>query len=372
MRNVLILVVLLAGCSNGSPQPGGSPQASGTPAPTGKTLVVDDAAAANPALVSSPLTIPGGASHAMRLPPGKQLTVWASGFSRPRFMVYDDAGALLVADAAGKVYRCTGATPTVLLSGLDAPTSLALHGGYLYIGETGRVSRVRYPAVGTPEAVVPDLPRGGHDTRTVAFGPDGKLYLSIGSSCNICDETDERRAAVSRYNPDGSGYEHVAGGLRNAVGLAFQPGSGLLWATCNERDMQGNEIPPDLVTVVKAGATYGWPNCFPFASPCPGVTTPTLGIQAHSAPLGLAFASAEKLYVAQHGSWNRTPPAEPKLLQIDLQGAQPTAVHVLASGWQDAAGNRWGRPAGVTVAPDGALMVSDDAAGLIYRLADAP
>lgn len=363
---------LLMGCNNDSPQPANSP------APPGKTMVVNDAAAANPALVSTSLVVPAGYDfqpHALRLPPGKQLAVWAAGLSRPRFMTYDDAGRLLVADAGGKVYRYTGPAakpPVPLLTGLDAPTSLALYGGYLYIGETGRVSRVPYPALGTPETVVPDLPRGGHDTRTVAFGPDHKLYLSVGSSCNICDEADERRAAIMRYNPDGTGYERVASGLRNAVGLAFQPGTGLLWATCNERDMQGNELPPDLVTVVQDGANYGWPTCFPFTSPCPGVTTPTLGIQPHSAPLGLTFASPDKLYVAQHGSWNRTPPAEPKLLQIDLQGPHPTTVQILANGWQTPNGTRWGRPAGVTMAPDGALMVSDDTAGLIYRLADAP
>ena len=126
------------------------------------------------------------------------------------------------------------------------------------------------------------------------------LYLAVGSSCNICLEEEPIRAAVSRANPDGSDLEIFATGLRNPVGLAFQPGTDLLWATVNERDNQGNEIPPDLVTIVTEGANYGWPDCLPpDATPqepgadCSGVTPPTIGIQAHSAPLGLAFLDGE-------------------------------------------------------------------------------
>ena len=126
------------------------------------------------------------------------------------------------------------------------------------------------------------------------------LYLAVGSSCNICLEEEPIRATVSRANPDGSDLEIIATGLRNPVGLAFQPGTDLLWATVNERDNQGNEIPPDLVTIVEEGANYGWPACLPpDATPqepgadCSGVTPPTVGIQAHSAPLGLAFLDGE-------------------------------------------------------------------------------
>ncbi|HLL50714.1 MAG TPA: PQQ-dependent sugar dehydrogenase, partial [Thermomicrobiales bacterium] len=178
----------------------------------------------------------------------------------------------------------------------------------------------------------------------------------------------------------------IATGLRNPVGLAFQPGTDELWATVNERDSQGNEIPPDLVTIVSEGANYGWPQCLPpDATPqesgadCSGVTPPTIGIQAHSAPLGLAFLDGEgipedlngDLIVVQHGSWNREPPAAPKLLLIDVEEGQPVAARDFVTGWQEANFERWGRPAGVVVAPDGSLIVSDDENGLLYRISAA-
>lgn len=184
-------------------------------------------------------------------------------------------------------------------------------------------------------------------TRTVAFGDDGKLFVAIGSSCNICVETDDRRAAIMRYDADGANGERFAWGLRNPVGLAFEPDTNTLWATVNERDNQGNEIPPDLVTIVTEGANYGWPDCQPpDATPqepgadCTGITPPTVGIQAHSAPLGLAFSTGDQfpdawqsgIFVVQHGSWNRQPPAEPKLIYITLDNGAPTAVTDFATG----------------------------------------
>lgn len=371
----------------------------------GSPLIVNNEKTANPDLVAVDLGAAGDAQapgSGLRLPTGFTATVIVSGLSAPRFMVFDRDGSLLVADqGAGAVYRYgpnadtaidpSGTAPEPLISGLDAPSSLAFAeiGGttYLYVGEQSAISRFTYGAggkVGEREVVIPDLPTGGHSTRTVAFGQDGKLYVAIGSSCNICDETDDRRATVMRYNADGSGGERFAWGLRNAVGLAFQPGTNTLWAAVNERDNQGNEIPPDLVTIVSEGANYGWPHCQPpDATPqepgadCAGITPPTIGIQAHSAPLGIAFATGEQfpaayrggLFVVQHGSWNRQPPAEPKLMYVTFADGQPTAVADFATGWQDASGDRWGRPVGVAVAPDGSLIVSDDQAGVLYRIA---
>ncbi len=352
-------------------------------------------------LVATQLIVPPGlnmAPHAMRLPSGFSISVVATGLRSPRFMTFDDAGNLLVADMSGSVYRYpaangaiapSAAPPPPLLTGLNTPSSLALFktdgGQYLYVGETQQISRYPYASSGSLGAreVVAALPGGGgHVTRTVAFGPDGKMYVSVGSSCNICDEADERRAAILQYNPDGSGYTRFASGLRNAVGLAFEPGTNALWATVNERDNQGNEIPPDLVTIVGQGQNFGWPHCQPpNATPqepganCANITPPTVPIQAHSAPLGLSFYTGNQfpgysgsLFVAVHGSWNRQPPAEPKLLRIVLQNGQPVRVDDFATGWQLANGQRWGRPVGVVVAPDGSLIVSDDQVGVLYQV----
>jgi glucose/arabinose dehydrogenase len=369
------------------------------------TLIVNNEAAANPDLVQVDVGAAGEAQSpgaSLMLPEGFTATVVASGLSAPRFMVFDRDGSLLVADQdAGAVYRYgpnpetafdpSGGTPEPLIADLDGPSSLTFFDiedtTYLYVGEESQITRFPYGAggeVGEVEVVVPDLPTGGHRTRTVAFGEDGMLYVSIGSSCNICDEDDERRATVMRYNADGSDGQRFAWGLRNAVGLAFEPGTNTLWATVNERDDQGNEIPPDLVTIVTEGANYGWPGCQPpDATPqedgndCSGITPPTIGIQAHSAPLGLTFSSGDQfpeayqggIFVVQHGSWNRQPPAEPKLMYVTFDSGAPTAVTDFATGWQDENDDRWGRPAGVVVAPDGSLIVSDDDAGVLYRIA---
>lgn len=371
---------------------------------SGLRFVADNRVTASTAASSAPLTARplGGfdgapTSRSINLPQGFSIAQLAAGLRNPRFMTFDQAGNLLVADAAaGNVYRysAVGGTiaasekpPAPLVSGLDAPSNVALHDGYLYIGETRTISRYAYVAdgeVGPREAVVQDLPRGGHSTRTVAFGPDGLMFVSVGSSCNLCDETDERRAAILRFAADGSGYERFAYGLRNAVGLAIQPETGLLWATVNERDNQGNEIPPDLVTIVSQGQNFGWPGCQPpDATPqdpgrdCSGITPPTVGLQAHGAPLGLAFYTGPQfpaeyvndLFVVQHGSWNRQPPAEPKVVRLHFDGALPTSAQDFATGWQDANASRSGRPAGVVVAPDGSLIVSDDQSGVLYRIA---
>ncbi len=364
----------------------------------GLQFVADNATTARTAEATAPLSaVPvDGSNHQVSLPAGFRISQVANGLKNPRFMAFDDAGNLLVADAgAGGVYRYPAAggafaassrPPDPLVAGLDAPSNVALHDGYLYVGETGAISRYPYDAaggVGRREVVVPDLPRGGHSTRTVVFGADGLMYVSVGSSCNICDESDERRAAVLQFAPDGSNYVRFAYGLRNAVGLTIQPGTGLLWASVNERDNQGNEIPPDLLTIVRQGQNFGWPGCQPpNATPqaagrdCSGITEPTVGLQAHGAALGIAFYTgsafpadyANDLFVVQHGSWNRQPPAEPKLTRVHFDGARPVSAMDFATGWQMADGTRWGRPAGVVVAPDGSLIVSDDQAGTLYRI----
>lgn len=363
-------------------------------------LLVNDEQTANPELVQVAVADPRGfgvSGRTLLAPEGYTVSVVGAGLDEPRFMAFDEDGNLIATSAnEGVIYRYPFAAgqlgePEPLITGLSWPASVALfaadEGQYLYVGEPHQITRYAYDAagpVGEQEIIIPDLPTDGHATRTVEFGPDGMLYLAVGSSCNICVEEDEIRSTVSRANPDGSDLQIIATGLRNPVGITFQPETDLLWATVNERDNQGNEIPPDLVTIVEEGANYGWPECMPpDATPqeegadCSGVTPPTVGIQAHSAPLGLAFLDGERvpadlqgdLIVAQHGSWNREPPAAPKLLLIDFEDGQPVGARDFVTGWQDEAGNRWGRPAGVVVAPDGSVIVSDDEAGLLYRIA---
>lgn len=368
----------------------------------GTQLLVDDAQTANPALVAVDVADPanlGVTGLTLQAPAGYEVSVIAAGLQRPRFMVFDEAGNLLVAESgAGQVLRFPYdngllGSGEVLTSGLERPASVAFFTEgdqeYLYVSEPQQISRFAYdPAgpVGAQEPIITGLPTGGHSTRTVRFGPDDMLYMAVGSSCNICVEEDPIRATVSRTTPQGGSPEILATGLRNPVDLVFQPGSNLLWATVNERDNQGNEVPPDLVTIVQKGANYGWPYCQPpNATPqeagadCSTITPPTIGIQPHSAPLGMTFLVGDAvsadlsgdLIVAQHGSWNRQPPAAPKLLRIDFADGQPVAASDFVTGWQNTNGERWGRPAGVTLAPDGSLVVSDDLAGFLYRIAPA-
>jgi glucose/arabinose dehydrogenase len=220
----------------------------------------------------------------------------------------------------------------------------------------------------------------------VLIGPDGRLYVSVGSSCNVCEEEDERRAAISVYEIDGSGGRIFARGLRNAVGLAIQPGTGQLWATNNGRDWLGDDSPPDTGYLVRDGGDYGWPRChngrivdpdFGTRDACDGVEAPAVEFQAHSAPLGLAFYDGDQfpeaysgdLFVAFHGSWNRSRPTGYKVVRIPFENGQPDGqVLDFVSGWLQDASTAPGRPVGLAVAPDGSLVVSDDKAGLVYRI----
>jgi glucose/arabinose dehydrogenase len=332
------------------------------------------------------------------LPPGFRLDVFASGVGGARFMTLDPRGTILLSlPRQGRVVALPdrdgdGQADAVITvaDGLDRPHGLAFREGRLYVAETGRVLRFRYEPAAlkatAPAAVVPDLPAGGsHWTRTIAFGPDGRLYVSIGSSCNVCRESDRRRAAIVRYNADGSGGELFATGLRNAVGIAFHPETGALWATVNERDWRGDDLPPDYITEVKEGGFYGWPDCFVVngqavpddrsGAACPRVAPPSIEIQAHSAPLGLAFYTGTRfppeyrgsLFVAYQGSWNRSVPTGYKVVRVRFEAGRPAGVEDFATGWL-ANGHVHGRPVDVLVGRDGALYVSDQTAGAVYRI----
>ena len=215
------------------------------------------------------------------------------------------------------------------------------------------------------------------------------MYVSIGSTCNICEERSDDRAAVVRFDADGSNRHVFAKGLRNAVGMAVHPGTGEIWVTQNERDNlqpDHEDLPPEEINILRDGSDYGWPYChsdgvpnpeFRDAQRCAGTVPPALKMQAHSAPLGITFLDrATRLpadvrgdaLVAFHGSWNRDVPTGAKVVRIRVKGGRPTGYEDFLTGWQDDRGRRWGRPVDVFVHADGSVLISDDQADVIYRV----
>lgn len=369
---------------------GGLSRLTDAPAPTTIPLVE----------TAEPATLPGqeAPQKPITLPPDFAISVFAKGLQGPRMMAIGPDGALYVAErGANRIVRLPDLDGNgsadglqVVAAELNSPSSLAFHpDGSLFVGETPRVLRLsEQDAMGVfqqRQVVIRGLPVEGHHTRTVLISPDGNhLYVSVGSSCNVCDEEDPRRAAILRYNPDGSGEEIYARGLRNPVGIAFRPGTVELWATNNGRDMLGDDQPPETVNLVRQGDDFGWPRChagrivdpeFGGAQGCQGAAAPAVEIQAHSAPLGLAFYTGASfpeeyhgdLFVALHGSWNRSVPTGYKVVRIPFDGGVPGPVQDFAVGWL-VNGAAWGRPVDVISAPDGSLFISDDSGGIIYHI----
>lgn len=350
-------------------------------------------------LTGSDLVGGQAATAGLHLPPGFHATIFASGLNGPRFIAFAPDGVLYVAErGTGSIvafptsdHTNTSTKRIVVAGGLTDPTSLAFANGMLYVGERTRVSRFTWgpgEQATNKRVIVNDLPDvGNHVTRTVLIGPDGNLYVSIGSSCNVCDEADPHRASVWVYPPDGGSGRRYARGLRNAVGLAINPWNNQIWATNNGRDLMGDNTPPETVYALQDGGNYGWPRCHAgtivdpdlgHAGDCDGVISPLLKMQAHSAPLGLAFYNASQfpqryhgLFIAFHGSWNRSTPTGYKVVfvPLDSHGNVSGQPQDFATGWLDLSHNAAvGRPVGLAVGPDGALYLSDDKAGLVYRI----
>ena len=325
-----------------------------------QTPGLEATAAATPVVDSPTRVIPP--KDAVNLPPGFGISVFVEGLRGPRMMTLGPEGQIYVAErGAGQIVRLPdqdhdGVADGVetAAEGLDAPSSIDFfRDGSLYVGETTRILRLSDPDgdgfFQEQEIVIDGLPSGGHNTRTVLFSPDWEyLFVSIGSSCNVCVEEDPRRATIMRYRPDGSEGEIYAKGLRNAVGITFRPGTGELWATNNGRDWLGDNQPPETIYDVEEGDDAGWPRCHSGRIPdpeygepgaCEGVAEPVIEMQAHAAPLGLTFYTGEQfpesyrgdLFIALHGSWNRTVPTGYRLCAPPYRAT--TSGHCKISPW---------------------------------------
>ncbi len=338
----------------------------------------------------------------LTVPDGLSVSLYADGLPNARFLRLTEVGDLLVSQPRrGRITllrrdRDRDGRPdarSVVLEGLDRPHGLDLHDGWLYVGETGAVGRARFDAAtglvqGGFERVVTGLPAGGnHWTRTVRFGPDGWMYVAIGSSCNVCIEDDPRRASVVRYRPDGSSEEIYARGLRNSVGFDWHPVSGALYATDNGRDLLGDDVPPCELNQLVRGGFYGWPFANGDRVPDPDLgkgrrakinasIPPVHGFRAHTAPLGITFVRHPDApawlrgaaLVALHGSWNRTEKDGYEVVSLHWDAEGRIAERPFLTGFERD-GNVIGRPVDVAEGPDGEWFVSDDFAGAIYRVA---
>jgi glucose/arabinose dehydrogenase len=335
----------------------------------------------------------------LRVPDGFTVSVFATGQGRPRLMAVSPEGILVVARRTEVVALPDAdgdgrAEPRVLFADMAYAHSVAFGHGYLYIATTPAVLRVRW-ARGGPEGElqkVIDLPTSTpslHTSRSLAIGPDGKLYVSIGSSCNACVEGDARRTTIQVYEPDGSGGRAFARGLRNAVGFAWDS-DGRLWAGEPGQDNIGDDAPAEEINLVEDGKHYGHPffygrnlpSAAPDAPPGPAplaateATPAAFELPAHLTPMGLAFYTGTRfpepyrssMYLAVHGSTTRTAKGGYKVLRLVMENGRPVRAEDFVTGWLDN-DTVTGRPVGVVTGADGALYISDDNKGFIYRVA---
>ncbi len=338
----------------------------------------------------------------IQLPKGFSISVFAE-VPNARSLALSPSGTLFVGNRdEDKVYAVKDtdgdqkADKTwVLASGLNMPNGVAFRDGDLYIAEVSKISKItdvesKLDNPGALETVYDKYPtETHHGWKYIAFGPDGKLYVPVGAPCNICESEDKQYASITRLNADGSGMEVFAHGVRNTVGFTWHPQTNQIWFTDNGRDMLGDDIPPcELNTAPAAGLHFGYPYChggtikdpeFGDKKPCTEFTPPVQNLGAHVAPLGLKFYTGNlfpaeyrnQIIVAEHGSWNRSKKSGYKLSLVTVdESGKAIDYKPFATGWMDETSQKvWGRPVDVLVAPDGALLVSDDQAGVVYRIA---
>lgn len=346
-------------------------------------------------------------------PDGVQLTVpqgftveeFATGFDTPRIMIYAPGGEIFITESVknGSVLVMTGKDGKALtdrkklIEGLERPYGMAWWKDYLYVAETTSVKRYKYDAktvtVGKGEQIVamPDF-GSGHWTRTIAFDQKGeKLYLGIGSASNVSTGEPDRRAAISRFNPDGSGHELYATGTRNPTSIYFQPGTSTLWASVQERDALGDDLVPDYLTHIRQGGFYGWPYAYfgPNEDPrnkgqktdlVAKTIVPDVSLGAHTAVIDWKFYNGKQFpakyqggaFVALHGSWNRAERVGYSVVFVPFKGGKPAgpAENFLTGFMTDPTKREvWGRPTGVLEMKDGSLLISEDGGKKVWRIA---
>jgi len=333
----------------------------------------------------------------IRLPAGFRIAVYAE-VPDARSMALGEDGTVFVGTRKEEVYAVLpGDAPegihrvVRIAGGLHRPNGVAVRNGALYVAEVSRV--LRYDGVGSrladpPEPVVvrDDLPTDEHHGwKFIGFGPDGMLYVPVGAPCNVCERKDPRYASILRMHPDGKGLEIFAAGVRNTVGFDWHPETGELWFTDNGRDYLGDDLPPDeLNRAQRKGLDFGFPYVYGDNWPDPEYggkrdgrrfTRPEWDLPAHVAALGMRFYTGRmfppayrgRIFIAEHGSWNRSTPIGYRITTVRLSGGRAAGYEVFADGWLRA-GEAWGRPVDVQVLRDGSLLVSDDKAGRLYRI----
>jgi glucose/arabinose dehydrogenase len=337
----------------------------------------------------------------IKLPPGFRIDTYATGVGGARSMTLGAKGTLFVgSQTAGNVYAVVDGNGdqkadrvVKIADGLSMPNGVAFRDGALYVAEISRIWRYDNIEASLDRPGKPVLVKDGYPTeehhgwKFIAFGPDGWLYVPVGAPCNICDEAkrDPRFASITRIRPDGSQLEVFASGVRNTVGFDWHPVSKVLWFTDNGRDMMGDDVPPDeLNGAPKAGLHFGYPYChggdipdpeFGEQRKCQEFTPPARRLGAHVAAIGMRFYTGRmfpeeyrnQIFVAEHGSWNRTTPDGYRVMHARLDGDRVVSYEPFAQGWLQGS-EAWGRPVDVQVMPDGALLVSDDKADVIYRV----
>ncbi|MFM9911952.1 MAG: PQQ-dependent sugar dehydrogenase [Methylophilaceae bacterium] len=364
--------------------------------------------------MASVLPVPPDPSAALKLPSGFQANIFArldpggGSFVRgPRMMAFSPQGELYLSlGVDDKVVMLPDANMDgvadkviTVADRLNAPQGLAFVGDKLFVANQDGVVRLEH---GRAIPVISGLPSGGHTMKTLKLSPDGFLILNVGSSCNVCVENEPLRATMLRYSVEGkpAGALQTLGrhapspiwatGLRNTQGYAWHPKTGELFATNNGADMRSgtkggvvnDDLPPEHLNQIQAGGFYGWPYCWGnrfvdpnFSGDCSAMQSPAITLPAHSTPIGIAFLDKATFpaeyrgdaLVALHGSWNRNQPSGYKVVRVHFEQAKPVSVSDFITGWLSSQG-AWGRPVDVAVSPKGAVYVSDDRAGLVYRI----